>query len=226
MGEGRRLEIDGVLSYNIQVRSVLLLIPSAVFAQPSLEAATVTLHDATASHTPHSVVDFWKTAGPKRWFAKNDTFDATFRDRFYATHLQAARRELEGWLDSAEGALALLILLDQFPRNAFRGTAHMFATDPLARLYAQRLLDAGLDQQVEPALRAFCYLPFEHSEDPADQQRSLDLNQHLDASTYHWAKEHARIIKRFGRFPHRNAVLARVTTAEEQTFLDAGGFAG
>ncbi|WLG37373.1 DUF924 family protein [Pseudomonas rhodesiae] len=186
----------------------------------------MTLHDATASHTPHSVIDFWKSAGPKRWFAKSAAFDATFRDRFYATHLQAARRELEGWLDSAEGALALLILLDQFPRNAFRGTAHMFATDPLARLYAERLLDAGLDQQVEPALRAFCYLPFEHSENPADQQRSLDLNQHLDASTYHWAKEHARIIERFGRFPHRNAVLARVTTAEEQTFLDAGGFAG
>ncbi|RYD72775.1 MAG: DUF924 domain-containing protein, partial [Verrucomicrobiaceae bacterium] len=116
----------------------------------------------------------------------------------------------------AYGALALLILLDQYPRNAFRGTAHMFATDPLARLYAQRMVDAGLDALIEPELRAFCYLPFEHSEDPRDQQRSIALNQHLDASTYHWAKEHARIIQRFGRFPHRNAVLGRETTDEEQ----------
>ncbi|MBV4455211.1 MULTISPECIES: DUF924 family protein [Pseudomonas] len=176
--------------------------------------------------TPHAVIDFWKQAGPKRWFAKNATFDATFRDTFHTAHLQAARRELESWLDSAQGALALLILLDQYPRNAFRGTAHMFATDPLARLYAQRMVDAGLDQQIEPALRAFCYLPFEHSEDPADQQRSLTLNQTLDANTYRWAKQHAEIIQRFGRFPHRNDVLARATTADEQTFLDEGGFAG
>jgi uncharacterized protein (DUF924 family) len=176
--------------------------------------------------TPQAVIDFWQQAGPKRWFAKDDAFDTTFRDTFHATHLQAARRELESWLDSAEGALALLILLDQYPRNAFRGTAHMFATDPLARLYAQRMVDAGLDRQVEPALRAFCYLPFEHSEDPKDQQRSLTLNQQLDANTYRWAKQHAQIIERFGRFPHRNAVLARDTTDEERAFLDKGGFAG
>ena len=176
--------------------------------------------------TPQAVIDFWQQAGPKRWFAKDDAFDATFRDTFHATHLQAARRELESWLDSAEGTLALLILLDQYPRNAFRGTAHMFATDPLARLYAQRMVDAGLDRQVEPALRAFCYLPFEHSEDPKDQQRSLTLNQQLDANTYRWAKQHVQIIERFGRFPHRNAVLARVTTDEERAFLDKGGFAG
>lgn len=180
----------------------------------------------TTEHTPQSVIDFWQQAGPKRWFAKDDAFDATFRETFHATHLQAARRELEGWLDSAQGALALLILLDQYPRNAFRGTAHMFATDPLARLYAHRMVDAGLDQQVEPALRAFCYLPFEHSEEAADQQRSVVLNQQLDANTDRWAKEHARIIERFGRFPHRNDVLARATTDEEREFLKAGGFAG
>lgn len=176
--------------------------------------------------TPHAVIDFWKQAGPKRWFAKNAAFDGTFRDTFHTAHLQAARRELESWLDSAQGALALLILLDQYPRNAFRGTAHMFATDPLARLYAQRMVGAGLDQQIEPSLRAFCYLPFEHSEDPADQQRSLTLNQPLDANTYRWARQHAEIIQRFGRFPHRNDVLARATTADEQAFLDEGGFAG
>ncbi|MCF5041427.1 DUF924 family protein [Pseudomonas sp. PA-7-1E] len=179
--------------------------------------------------TPHSaeaVIAFWKQAGPKRWFAKDEGFDRDFRDRFNATHMQAARRELEGWLTTADGALALLILLDQYPRNAFRGTAHMFATDPLARFYARKMVDAGLDQQVEPQLRAFCYLPFEHSEDPQDQQRSLALNQQLDASTYHWAKEHADIIERFGRFPHRNGVLGRASTDEELAFLKAGGFAG
>ncbi|MFP3496632.1 DUF924 family protein [Pseudomonas sp. SIMBA_059] len=173
-----------------------------------------------------AVVEFWKQAGPKRWFAKDAAFDAAFRDTFYETHMQAARRELEDWLASAEGALALLILLDQYPRNAFRGTPHMFATDPLARLYARRMVDAGLDTLIEPELRAFCYLPFEHSEDPADQQRSVALNQQLDARTFHWAKEHANIIERFGRFPHRNALLARATTEPEQAFLKAGGFAG
>lgn len=181
------------------------------------------------SMTPHSaeaVIAFWKQAGPKRWFAKDEGFDRDFRDRFNAAHMQAARRELEDWLTTADGALALLILLDQYPRNAFRGTAHMFATDPLARLYARTMVDAGLDQQVEPQLRAFCYLPFEHSEDPQDQQRSLALNQQLDASTYHWAKEHADIIERFGRFPHRNGVLGRASTDEELAFLKAGGFAG
>ncbi len=181
------------------------------------------------SMTPHSaeaVIAFWKQAGPKRWFAKDEGFDRDFRDRFNAAHMQAARRELEDWLTTADGALALLILLDQYPRNAFRGTAHMFATDPLARLYARTMVDAGLDQQVEPQLRAFCYLPFEHSEDPQDQQRSLALNQQLDASTYHWAKEHADIIERFGRFPHRNGVLGRTSTDEERAFLKAGGFAG
>ena len=178
------------------------------------------------TQSAEAVIEFWKQAGPKRWFAKDDGFDTVFRDTFYATHMQAARRELEDWLASAHGALALLILLDQYPRNAFRGTAHMFATDPLARLYAHRIVDAGLDQQVESELRAFCYLPFEHSEDPQDQQRSLVLNQQLDANTYRWAREHADIVQRFGRFPHRNAVLGRAATEQEQAFLKAGGFSG
>ena len=178
------------------------------------------------TQSAEAVLQFWKQAGPKRWFAKDDEFDATFRDSFHATHMQAARRELEDWLTTADGALALLILLDQYPRNAFRGTAHMFATDPLARFYARKMVDAGLDQQIEPQLRAFCYLPFEHSEDPQDQQRSLALNQQLDASTYHWAKEYADIIERIGRFPHRNGVLGRASTDEELAFLKAGDFAG
>ena len=173
-----------------------------------------------------AVIQFWKQEGPKRWFARDEGFDAAFRDTFHATHMQAARRELEGWLAAADGALALLILLDQYPRNAFRGTAHMFATDPLTRLYARQIVDAGLDQQIEPELRAFCYLPFEHSESSEDQELSLQLHHALDPSASEWAQEHADIIRRFGRFPHRNDVLGRETTEQERRFLNDGGFAG
>ncbi|MFC6338267.1 DUF924 family protein [Pseudomonas sp. CCM 7891] len=176
--------------------------------------------------SPQSVITFWKHAGPARWFKKDEAFDTEFRDTFHAAHFQAARGELEHWMDSPQGALALLLLLDQYPRNAFRGTAHMFATDPLARLYAGRMIDAGMDKQIEASLKPFCYLPLEHSENVEDQQRSLALNQALDANTYRWAKEHADIIERFGRFPHRNGVLARTTTAEERVFLEEGGFSG
>lgn len=180
----------------------------------------------TIENAAMAVIEFWKQVGPKRWFAKDEGFDRRFREAFYTTHLQAARRELESWMQTPEGALALLLLLDQFPRNTFRGTAHMFATDPLARLYARQMVEAGMDKSIETPLRAFCYLPFEHSEDPGDQQLSLALNKDLDANTYRWAKEHARIIERFGRFPHRNEVLARVTTEEERAFLEDGGFSG
>lgn len=173
-----------------------------------------------------AVIAFWKQAGPKRWFKKDEAFDNAFRDTFQAAHFQAARGELEHWLATPQGALALLLLLDQYPRNTFRGTAHMFATDPLARAYARRMVEAGMDRLIEPSLRAFCYLPFEHSECMEDQQLSLALNKDLDANTYKWAKEHADIIDRFGRFPHRNDVMGRVSTDEERAFLEAGGFAG
>ena len=172
------------------------------------------------------VIDFWQQAGPERWFSKDEAFDTLFRETFATLHLQAARRELEPWLATAQGGLALLILLDQYPRNAFRGTAHMFATDPLARLYARRLLDAGLDRQVDRALRAFCYLPFEHSEQLDDQRLSVRLYRDLNANDLKWAEEHLQIIERFGRFPHRNEVLGRATTPEEAAFLKSGGFSG
>lgn len=180
----------------------------------------------TTPNTPQAVIEFWTQAGPTHWFAKDEAFDATFRETFLSLHFQAARRELEHWLNDAQGALALLIVLDQYPRNAFRNTAHMFATDPLALQYARRMIEAGQDQQVEPALRQFCYLPFEHSEAMADQQLSLTLNKALGADAFKWAKEHADIIERFGRFPHRNAALARMTTEAERAFLQRGGFAG
>lgn len=175
--------------------------------------------------TPRDVVGYWQAAGPKHWFAKDAAFDREFGTRFQAAHMAAARRELDAWLQDADGALALLILLDQYPRNAYRDTAHMFATDALALAFARSIVERGLDQQVAAALRVFCYLPFEHSEAIADQDRAVAL---CDALRGHdqWAHMHRDIIHRFGRFPHRNAMLGRESTPEEQAFLDAGGFAG
>jgi uncharacterized protein (DUF924 family) len=139
-------------------------------------------------------------------------------------HLAAAARKLDTWSAAAPSALALVILLDQFPRNAFRNTAHMFATDPLSRLFASNALERGFHDQVEPNLRTFFGLPFMHSEALADQERSLSFFGESGQAQY--AQEHLEIIRRFGRFPHRNPVLGRTSTPEEQAFLDAGGFAG
>ena len=111
---------------------------------------------------PADVVAFWREAGMGKWFRGGAAFDAECRARWLDAHFAAARREFEHWLDTAEGALALLILLDQIPRNVFRGSGHAFATDPLALHYAGRAIAAGFDAQVEPALRMFLYLPFEH----------------------------------------------------------------
>jgi uncharacterized protein (DUF924 family) len=172
------------------------------------------------------IVAFWLDAGPRRWFTKDAAFDAVFRERCGELHFAAARRELDGWCAQPRSAIALVLLLDQFPRNAFRGTAHMVATDPLARWAADRMIAAGFDLAIEPALRPFCYLPFMHSEALADQQRSLALNAPLGPSVMHYAHDHHDIVRRFGRFPHRNRALGRETTAEEQAFLDGGGFAG
>ena len=171
------------------------------------------------------VVGFWKEAGPQKWFAKDDAFDAEFRRRFHDAHVAAARRELDHWVDTPEGALALMILLDQFPRNSFRGTAHQFATDPLALMVANQAVDRGHHLAFEPELKNFVILPFEHSERLEDQDRYLALAGG-DEELVKWGKVHRDIIVRFGRFPHRNAVLGRETTSEEQAFLDEGGFGG
>lgn len=178
------------------------------------------------ANAPADVLRFWREAGPDCWFRKDAAFDRVFRERFLDGHLAAARRELDDWAGSAEGALALLILLDQFPRNAYRGTGHMYATDPLARRHARRLVEAGFDAAFEPELRVFCYLPFSHSEDLADQQRGVELSRRIGQPWLGHAEEHRDIVQRFGRFPHRNPLLGRDTTPEEQAFLDGGGFAG
>jgi uncharacterized protein (DUF924 family) len=181
--------------------------------------------------TPADVLGFWIAAGPERWWAKSDAFDEAIRLRFEPVHHAAARGEYAAWEASADGALALVLLLDQFPRNLYRGSAHAFATDPLARRVAWEAVETGKDRATAAALRLFVYMPFMHSEAIADQDRSVALFETYDADTgelsqLKYAVEHREIIRRFGRFPHRNHALGRVTTPEERTFLEAGGFAG
>lgn len=177
--------------------------------------------------TPHDILTFWRNAGPKKWFAHDPRFDAAIRLKFEPTHHAAARGEYDAWADTAEGALALVILLDQFPRNLYRGSGHAFATDPKARAIARAAAGRGFIDQVEPELKSFFLLPFEHSEDLADQDVGLELAEALgDDDVTKWMRIHGDIIRRFGRFPHRNAALGRETTVEEQAFLDDGGFAG
>jgi uncharacterized protein (DUF924 family) len=180
---------------------------------------------------PQDVIGFWTSAGPKKWFAKNDAFDAAIRLKFEPVHFAASRGKYDAWEGSAEGALALLLLLDQFPRNLFRNSAHAFATDPMARAVARRAIAGGFDKATEAHLRPFFYLPFEHSEDLPDQDESVALCRALQASdgdddTLKWAEIHRDIIARFGRFPHRNRALGREMTLAEQEFLDEGGFGG
>lgn len=177
--------------------------------------------------TAANVVAFWTAAGPQRWFRKDEAFDAELRTRFLPAHEAAARGELAGWAATAEGALALLVLLDQFPRNVFRGSARSFATDPLARSVAHAALARGFDLAIADAgLRNFLYLPLMHSEWLPDQQRALQLCERALPEAQRHARIHHDIVARFGRFPHRNPLLGRFTTAAEQAFLDGGGFAG
>jgi uncharacterized protein (DUF924 family) len=175
---------------------------------------------------PAEVVRFWADAGPSRWFRRDDAFDAEFRRRFLAAHEAAAAGRLAGWRATAEGALALVLLLDQFPRNAFRGTARVYATDAMAREAARAALAAGHDGQVAEELRQFFYLPFMHSEDLSDQERCVALNTAVGGESLRWARHHRDVVARFGRFPHRNAVLGRASTPDEERFLAEGGFSG
>ena len=173
-----------------------------------------------------AVIEFWSQAGVERWFGKDAAFDRRFKERFLDFHMAAAARSHDAWLGAPDGALALLILVDQFPRNAFRGTAHMYATDPLARHFARRAQALGYMDRIDPALRVFLCLPFSHSEDPADQELAVTLNQRIGEPFLAHALGHRDIIQRFGRFPHRNALLGRESTPDEMRFLAEGGFQG
>ena len=170
------------------------------------------------------LVDFWRDAGMAKWFRGGDAFDAECRARWLDAHFAAARREFDDWMEDADGALALVLLLDQIPRNVFRDSGHAFATDPLALHYANRAIDAGHDAKIDAGLRFFFYLPFEHSEAIADQDRAVDLFTSLgNANLLGYANAHRDVIVRFGRFPHRNHALGRSNSPEEQAWLDAGG---
>jgi uncharacterized protein (DUF924 family) len=175
---------------------------------------------------PGAVAAFWKPLGHAVWFGKDPVFDQTFRRAFAIEHGAAARGELMPWLATPEGALSLVILLDQYPRNAFRGTDRMYATDTLARIVANAVLDLGHDRVVDPSLVPFFYLPFGHSENLSDQERSVVLSAGLPEPGPSHSRGHRDTIARFGRFPHRNAILGRLSTAEEDAWLAAGGFAG
>jgi uncharacterized protein (DUF924 family) len=177
--------------------------------------------------TPVDVLAFWRQAGPDRWYARDNAFDAEIRARFLELWRKAVAGELSAWEASDDGALALTIVLDQFPRNIFRGDPKTYASDAAARDVASRAIDRGSDLRVADDLREFFYLPFMHSEHLADQLRCIDLlRQAGRTDNLKYAEDHAAIIRRFGRFPHRNRILGRATTSEEQAFLDEGGFSG
>jgi uncharacterized protein (DUF924 family) len=188
-----------------------------------LEALSVAASEAAPSFV---VVSWWRDAGPQRWFAKDPAFDRQFREAFLGQHEAAAAGELDHWRRSPDGALGLLLLLDQFPRNAFRGTARMYATDARARQIANAAILAGHDQAIDPELRLFFYLPFGHSETLADQERSVELSRALGERSAARAEHHRDIVRTFGRFPHRNAILGRSSRPEELRYLAEGGFAG
>jgi uncharacterized protein (DUF924 family) len=176
--------------------------------------------------TPDEIIVFWREAGPEKWFSKDSSFDQACRDRFLPTYEAAARGDLNEWELTPEGALAVILLLDQFPRNMFRGSRETYKADPVALMAADRAIERGFDHKVEPQFRRFFYLPFMHSESLADQERSVALNEALGEDSTKWARHHHEIIARFGRFPHRNAILGRETTPEEEAFLKESDFRG
>lgn len=181
----------------------------------------------TAPTRPSDLIAFWSEAGPSRWFTKDEAFDRSFREAFLDAHEAACRGDLDHWQCTPGGALALILLLDQFPRNAFRGTARAYASDAKALEVARAALEAGHDRHIDADLRLFLYLPFNHSEALEDQERCIELCRALgNPENLAYAIDHRDIVKRFGRFPHRNAILGRDTTDEEQRFLDEGGFRG
>lgn len=177
---------------------------------------------------PVEVLEFWLgEVGPEGWYAGGDALDSDCRNRF-ADLWQAAREGgLEHWVDGTVGTLAYLILCDQFPRNIHRGRAESFATDPQARAAARRALEAGWDMGAPEPERQFFYMPFEHSEDPADQALAVRLMEERlssDPEMALHARAHQAVIARFGRFPGRNAALGRADSAAEADWLAAGGY--
>ena len=189
--------------------------------------------------TPDDVLDFWIGAPAadhdsfmnkvKRWFRVDKTLDAEIRTRFGDAVQKARDGALDDWAKTPRGRLALIILLDQFTRNVFRDTPRAFAGDARALAAAQAMVASGADRALSPQLRAFVYLPFEHAEDAAPQDEAVRLFARLvdEASELHalldYAQRHRAVVQRFGRFPHRNEILGRVSSAEETAFLREPG---
>jgi uncharacterized protein (DUF924 family) len=169
------------------------------------------------------ILQFWFGRDRKAWYQKNPAFDDEIRARFLPLHERALRGELKDWQAQAASCLALVILLDQFARNMFRGSARAFAADALAREAARVIVERGWDRSMSVDERSFAYLPLEHSESPADQARSCELMKPLGEEICRYALRHKEIIDRFGRFPHRNAALGRASTPEEIEFLKTPG---
>jgi uncharacterized protein (DUF924 family) len=174
-----------------------------------------------SDHRAEEVLRFWFGQDAKRWFEKNATFDAEIRSRFLPLYEELAANS--DWLAQPRDCLARIVALDQFPRNMFRGTPRAFATDALALAAAKHAVARGYDRNLSPVEKQFVYLPFEHSESLADQQRACELMKPLGEELYGWAVKHKVIIERFGRFPHRNQILGRKSTPEEIEFLKQPG---
>ena len=176
---------------------------------------------------PQTIVDFWREAGPKKWFIKDEAFDEAIRSRFGDVYEQAASGRLDSWAETPTGALAMIILLDQFPRNLFRGSPQAFATDAKALEIAGIALSRGDHETVAEDVNQFLAMPMMHSERLEDQETCLEWMRRIgEKGNVKAAKEHRDIIARFGRFPHRNAILGRDTSDEEAAFLAGGGFSG
>jgi uncharacterized protein (DUF924 family) len=193
---------------------------------PRIEASRVAPASSAKgpATTPSSdeVLAFW-FSDPARWWKKDPAFDAEIRSRFLALHEAIDRGERETWLDTARGTLAYVVVLDQFSRNVFRGTARMFASDARARTAARGALGRGDDAALSPEQRTFLFMPLMHSEDVADQDRSVALFAQAMPEQLRFAEQHRDIVRRFGRFPHRNALLGRPSTPEEIEFLKEQG---
>lgn len=177
--------------------------------------------------TKSEVLSFWfEESVPAQWFQKNDTYDNEIRERFLLTYEMAVKDLCADWTKDSDGVLALCIVLDQFPRNMFRGSPKAFATDAKALLIAKEALHKGFDLILSPIKRRFVYLPFEHSEQLKDQEKSVSLFHSMrehDPLGYEYALKHYEVIEKFGRFPHRNEILGRESTPEELKYLQLPG---
>lgn len=174
-----------------------------------------------------TIITFWHKAGPKKWFAKNDDFDAEIADKFVHLIEEAGNGGLQDWLDAPRSCLAYILLLDQFTRNIYRNDGKAFAYDPLALKAAKHAFARGFENEIDEKLRSFFVMPFMHSEAIEDQLKCIELMKKIGGEgNVKFAIIHYDIIKEFGRFPHRNAVLGRESSAEELVFLAGDGFKG